>query len=207
MRGKDTIEKIYTLILPLPRCLTPGLPILCSISKLAPNFVSWDFTLPHSSLFWQAHTHSSLTGKVRSRGNNGMSIQRGGSHCAEFRILFHKATIHTLRCWLFSIENRTTAILNIFPSHGIILSQEQSLAKPYTMTDCFCGRGFWMSFKKLFKSKPDNFIEIWSCRKAATSKTGSSKCHAGKEFVSTKTWICFFCIHPLDNDVWDYCSR
>lgn len=94
------------------------------------------------------------------------------------------------------MRNRAWFILNIFSFYSIILSPEQSLSKPYSMTDRLCGRGFWILFQWIFTSRVAT-KDTQTCGKVAAWKTGSQKCHTGREFPSAKIWHLFFSACPL----------
>lgn len=93
------------------------------------------------------------------------------------------------------MRNRAWFILNIFSFYSIILSPEQSLSKPYSMTDRLCGRGFWILFQWIFTSRVAT-KDTQTCGKVAAWKTGSQKCHTGREFPSAKIWHLFFSACP-----------
>lgn len=149
------------------------LSILCSSISITWPLGTLFYLIPPYLTQYLTHPPTSQpAGKIRFTESNGMYIRMAGRHCAEFLItLFHKVTppLWHITCSLGRTEQ--WLILSAFPSYGIILSKEQSLAKPYSMTDCLYGREFWMFFQWLFRSR---VATSWKYEPAA-SETGSWK--------------------------------
>ena len=81
-------------------------------------------------------------------------------------------------------------MLHIFPSDGIILlSWDGSFAKPYSMTDCLWGRGFWMLFKWLFRSRAATSWKYDLAAKWLHQEQGGEGTE--KEFASAEPWSLF----------------
>lgn len=161
----------------------------CAILSVSPDplgLYSTSFLLIWPST-WHIPPHLSLQEKSGLQ-SSGMYIRMAGRH---WNRIFNNTLSqgHTPPLWHITCSLGRTEqwlILSAFPSYGIILSQEQSLAKPYSIIDCLYGREFWMFF--------NGSSEVGLLLHGNTNLQHQRQDHernTGKECVAAKTGLFF----------------